>query len=64
MGNNGAEAIMFTTNGAATVGRIMNEVSIQKTKYNCGWDNDWDKSWDEGPWDKESWSDYWDDSHH
>lgn len=55
---------MYTTNGAATVGRIFNEVANYKEKFSCGWDNDWDKSWDEGPWDKESWSDDWGDSHH
>lgn len=24
---------------------------------------DWDNEWEEGPWDKESWSDDWRDSH-
>lgn len=50
---------MSISNGDFTLNQIMNEVS------NLGestW-RDWDNDWDEGPWDKESWSDDWRDSH-
>lgn len=49
---------MNSTNGMAVISQIMNEVA----NYDANW-RDWDNAWDEGPWDKESWSDDWGDSH-
>ena len=49
---------METTNGMLAISQIMSEMNQAESEW-----RDWDKDYSEGPWDKESWSDDWDDSH-
>lgn len=49
---------METINGALVISQIMNDMSHSTSEW-----RDWDNVWDEGPWDKESWSNAWEDSH-
>ncbi len=49
---------MEVNNGMLTISQIMNSMNQNMS----GW-RDYNDSWAEGPWDKESWSDNWGDSH-
>ena len=49
---------MEKTNGEMVINQIESAVNQDASEW-----RDWDNEWDEGPWDKESWSDNWDDSH-
>lgn len=49
---------MEKTNGKLIINQITNNINQNESEW-----RDWDNEWDEGPWDKESWSDDWRDSH-
>lgn len=44
-------------NGVNILESILNDYT-----YESEW-REWDNEWEEGPWDKESWSNDWQDSH-